>query len=132
MNNGKDKIILVVEDDESLGQAIVFKLERAGFSPILCTTAEKGLALLADKTPDFIWLDILLPGMSGLDFLQTLRKNPIYQKIPVMIVTASLGQDRMKSALELNVVDVVIKSDHELKDIVDAVEGYFESCSGEC
>lgn len=132
MNNGKKKKILVIEDDESLAQAVQFKLERAGYEVVMCETAEKGLASLAEKVPDFIWLDILLPGMSGLDFLQELRKNPAYKELPVMIVTASLGRDRMKNAFQLNIVDVVIKSEHELKDIVNQVSEYFQACSGEC
>ena len=64
------KTILVVEDDKALNQAVVLKLKRKGYNPVSVFTAEDAMKVLeegADKI-DFIWLDILLPGMSGLDF----------------------------------------------------------------
>jgi CheY-like chemotaxis protein len=126
------KLILVVEDDPALSQAAKLKLEKANFDVAAFFSAEEALLWLSSHRPDFIWLDILLPGMSGIDFLQKLRTIDDYKAIPVMVVSVSMDPDRMKRAFDLSVVDIVFKSEHELKDIVDQVVGYFESCSGEC
>lgn len=120
------KTILIIEDDQALTEAISLKLDRAGFQPIMMISAELAMQWLSDHIPDLIWLDILLPGMSGIDFLEYLRKDERYRSIPVLIVSVSSGPDKMKRAFELNIIDFISKSDHEIKDVVGQVSAYFE------
>lgn len=121
----KTKTILVVEDDKALNQAVVLKLNKKGYNPISVFTAEEAMKVLeasADKI-DFIWLDILLPGMSGLDFLKLVRENQ-NQKIKdkkVAIVSVSGGYEKQKEAKDLGVVDYIIKSNYNLNDIIEMV-----------
>lgn len=126
------KNILLIEDDSTMALASRIKLERAGFRVNWCMSAEIAMRSIETGRPDFVWLDFLLPGMSGVEFLQWMRDHEQYHDIPVMLVTVSMSAERAKKAFELNVVDVVVKSEHELGDIVGQVTSYFESCSGEC
>lgn len=123
--NKKTKTILVVEDDKALNQAVVLKLNKKGYNPISVFTAEEAMKVLeagADKI-DFIWLDILLPGMSGLDFLKLVRENQ-NQKIKdkkVAIVSVSGGYEKQKEAKDLGVIDYIVKSNYNLNDIIEMV-----------
>lgn len=117
------KTILVVEDDKALNQAVVLKLQRKGYNPVSVFTAEDAMKVLeieADKI-DFIWLDILLPGMSGLDFLKLVRENQKLKEKKVAIVSVSGGYEKQKEAKDLGVVDYIIKSNYNLNDIIEMV-----------
>jgi DNA-binding response OmpR family regulator len=122
----QSKTILIIEDDQALAEAIQLKLDRAGFFVAMMISAENAIDWLKDHVPDFIWLDVLLPGMSGIDFLEFLRKDEKYKNIPVLIVSVSTGPDKMKRAFELNIIDFISKSDHEIKDVVGQVSAYFD------
>ena len=119
----KVKTILVVEDDKALNQAVVFKLKRKGYNPVSVFTAEDAMKVLEDGAEkiDFIWLDILLPGMSGLDFLKLIRENQRLKDKKVAIVSVSGGDDKQKEAKDLGVVDYIIKSNYNLNDIIEMV-----------
>ncbi len=119
--------ILVVEDDLLLSEAAYIKLSRAGFNVLSVTSAEQGLQHLNTNKVDFIWLDMYLPGMSGLDFLELIRKRIPSKEIPVMIVSACSSNEEIKRASELNIIDFVTKIDHSIKDIVGQVSIYFEN-----
>lgn len=119
------KTILVVEDELPLQHAVVFKLEQSGFSVSAVATAEGALNELKTHRPDLIWLDLLLPGMNGLQFLEVLRSTPGYKDIPIMIVSVLNDQRRIKKAFELNVVDYTIKSQASLESAITKVKTFF-------
>lgn len=120
----RSQTILLVEDEIPLQEAAQLKLERAGFRCVPASTGEEALVFVQQERPDFIWLDLLLPGMGGFAFLQRLRENQEWSTIPVLIVSVSAGPDKIRMAFELNVVDYVVKSEYKLTDIVDRVQKY--------
>ena len=80
--------IYAVDDEQALRDLYAMAL---GMSGMECETFADGQALfaaLASQTPDLILLDIMLPGMSGLEILERLKSSPAYQGIPVIIVSA--------------------------------------------
>lgn len=80
--------IYAVDDEQALRDLYAMAL---GMSGMECETFVDGQALfaaLASQTPDLILLDIMLPGMSGLEILERLKSSPAYQNIPVIIVSA--------------------------------------------
>ena len=80
--------IYAVDDEQTLRDLYAMAL---GMSGMECETFANGQALfaaLASQTPDLILLDIMLPGMSGLEILERLKSSPAYQNIPVIIVSA--------------------------------------------
>lgn len=116
---------MVVEDDVPLREAIDIKLRKEGFRVVVAGDGEQAINLLSSIRPDYIWLDMLLPGMSGLQFLEYLRSSEINKDVPVLIVSASSGPDKIKKAFELNIVNYVTKIDHPIKEIVDNIRTYF-------
>ena len=91
MANGiKKRVLLIVEDDLSLMRAIKHKLEKNGFETLIANSAEDALLILEkNKNVDMIWLDLLMPGIGGVKFLEIIRKNENYKNIPVIVVSVS-------------------------------------------
>ena len=120
------KTILVIEDETPLQNAIEIKLKSSGYEVMLAGTADEARERIKEKVPDLIWLDLLLPGMDGLEFLEEMRGKEEWKHIPVMIVSITTGQDKIKKAFELDVIDFVIKSQYRLEDITSKVGEFFD------
>lgn len=87
------KTVLVVEDSKSEQRLIVSLLQQAGLKVALTNSAEAALNWLAEnQPPDLIVLDIIMPGMSGLDLCRQIRANAQFKEIPV-VFCSSKDQD---------------------------------------
>lgn len=125
-NNIKPKTILLVEDDEALNEAATFKLRQKGHNVISVMCAEKALEVLKSEHSniDIIWLDILLPGMNGIDFLKEIRKHEESKNLKVVICSVSGTDESKVFARELGVVDYLVKSEYDLNSIVNKTLSY--------
>ena len=124
--NDNIKTVLLLEDDKALNRAIVLKLEQAGHKVISTMRAEDALEILDSEHPqiDIVWLDLLLPGMNGIEFLAEVRKKPKYKDLKVVICSVSGREESKVVAQELGVVDYLVKSDYEINDLVQKVVSY--------
>lgn len=116
-----DRTILVIEDDSAIRRAVLDALDATGYGAIEAATGEDGLAALATAACDLVLLDLVLPGVGGLEVLAELREQQ--PGTPVIILTA-LGEeaDRVRG-LQLGADDYVVKpfSVRELLARVEAV-----------
>lgn len=122
----QQKTVLIIEDDKALNRAVTFKVEQLGHKVISVMRAEDALTALKDHYAeiDVIWLDILLPGMSGIEFLTEVRKVPEYKDLKVVICSVS-GRDESRAlARELGVLDYFVKSDYEISDLINKILSY--------
>jgi len=83
------ELILIVEDNEKNRKLARDVLEVKGYRTIECETAEQGLKLAAQQSPDLILMDIQLPGMDGITAMKQLKASPDTAKIPIIAITAS-------------------------------------------
>ena len=83
------ELILIIEDNEKNRKLVRDVLQATGHKTIESETAEEGLKLAIEKSPDLILMDIQLPGMDGITALKQLRTEPKTKNIPVVAVTAS-------------------------------------------
>lgn len=114
--------ILLVEDDRFLATALNDKLTRAGYKVLWAHNGEEALNKLNDSTPALILLDLIMPQMNGFEFLTRLNARTGGAKMPV-IVLSNLGQESdMAKAKSLGAVDYLIKSDVQLKEIIERVK----------
>ncbi|MEX2131554.1 MAG: response regulator [Pseudohongiellaceae bacterium] len=93
--------ILVIEDNPTNMELVVFLLENAGYSVQGATDAEQGLELVRSNRPDLILMDIQLPGKDGLQATALLKQNPETRNIPVIGLTALAmkgDEDRIRAA----------------------------------
>ena len=84
-----NELILIVEDNEQSRKLVRDVLQFKGFKTIETETAEEGLKLAVEKSPDLILMDIQLPGMDGITALKTLRADRKTKAIAVIAITAS-------------------------------------------
>ena len=84
--------ILVIEDELSIQKLAKVNLTASGYQVLVAPDGEEGLKLAQREHPNLILLDLRLPGMSGWDVLMTLKANRKLQKIPVIIMTATMPQ----------------------------------------
>lgn len=103
------KHILVVEDEEDILALLHYNLVREGFRVSLAGTGEEGLDIIAEDPPDLVVLDLMLPGMDGLQVCRTLKENADTRNIAVVMVTAKGEETDVVAGLELGADDYVTK-----------------------
>tara|TARA_B100000902_G_C27265871_1_gene893466 strand:+ start:291 stop:965 length:675 start_codon:yes stop_codon:yes gene_type:complete len=114
--------ILVIEDDVSIREIINYNLSNK-FSVLTADNAEEGLEICEEKKIDLILLDWMLPGMSGLSFLRTIKKKQLTSSIPVIFITAKNEEEDKLAGFTSGADDYLSKpfSHKELMLRVEAV-----------
>lgn len=116
------KTILVLEDDPHLSRIIIHKLNERGHNPLLAANVDDAIKIMEGTTAvDILWLDILLPGASGLDFLKYVKEREQFKDIKAFIVSASGGVEQQEEAQRLGVVEYVVKGEHSLDEIIERI-----------
>jgi len=100
------KTILVADDKANIRNLVRDFLETEGFRVVIATNGSEALFVARSERPDLILLDIMMPGMSGYDFLKTYRKE---RETPVILLTAKLDETDKVLGLELGADDYVTK-----------------------
>jgi DNA-binding response OmpR family regulator len=98
--------VLVVEDDEGIRDMLRYNLSSAGFSVQEAADGASGLRTARTSSPDLILLDLMLPGMSGLDFCRAVRKT---SRVPIIMLTARDSEVDKIVGLELGADDYITK-----------------------
>jgi len=103
--------ILVVDDEQDICELVQLNLAREGFSDAVftCETGEQALELATSKLPDLIVLDLMLPGMDGMQVCRKLKANPRTAGIPIIMLTAKGEEADIVAGLELGADDYVTK-----------------------
>ena len=122
MGTGKAKI-LVIEDEPDILEVITYNLSREGFNVIGAMDGEQGVVLARKQAPDLILLDLMLPGLDGIEVCRRLRDDPLTRPIPVVMVTAKGEESDIVLGLGIGADDYVTKpfSPKELTARVRAV-----------
>lgn len=93
--------ILVVDDDVALQKLVVTLLKRADMEPITALTAAEAVETLKNRPfPDVVVLDMMLPDVSGIDFLRQMRSKAVFSDLPVVILSAVADPDRIREGLD--------------------------------
>lgn len=101
--------VLVVEDEEDLRNVLKYNLEREGYRVSVADSGEKALELVRREVPDLVLLDLMLPGMNGLEVCRVLKSQEESRQIPVVMVTAKGEEADIVVGLELGADDYVTK-----------------------
>lgn len=110
--------ILLVEDDSFLQELLARKFTKEGYSVSAAMDAEHAKKILAERLPDLILLDLVLPGTDGITFLGELKNDQRFQSIPVIIVS-NLGQaDAVERGKKAGAADYIIKANVTPNEIV--------------
>jgi len=113
--------ILIIEDDKFLVSILEEAIDQEKFKVILALDSESGFQKAVSEKPAVIVLDVLLPGESGFECLEQLKKNPKTKNIPVIILS-NLGQDEeVRRGMELGAIDYLVKADFKVEEIVNKI-----------
>ncbi|HVG32220.1 MAG TPA: response regulator transcription factor [Pyrinomonadaceae bacterium] len=103
--------ILIVEDDADIAESLRYNLERDGLEVRIAETGEKGLAAALDvkSPPALVILDLMLPGMSGMELCRRLRREPATRRTPIIMLTARVSEADRVAGLDLGADDYIAK-----------------------
>lgn len=102
--------VLLVEDDAALAQMYRVKLERDGYTVQVAGDGEEALSLLDRDLPDLVFLDVRLPRMDGLTFLERVRASDRTKNLPVVIVSNYSEEELVSRGIQLGALEYLIKS----------------------
>ena len=101
--------ILVIEDEADILEVISYNLEREGHKVISCRNGEQGLSRIRTDNPDLVILDLMLPGMDGVDVCRQVKSDPVTRAIPVIMVTAKAEESDIVLGLGIGADDYITK-----------------------
>lgn len=101
--------ILVVDDEEPIQELLRFNLEKEGYLVCVAKDGQEALKQVENDQPDLLVLDLMLPGMDGLEVCRKLRSNPKFQQIPIIMLTAKGEEIDKVLGLEFGADDYMTK-----------------------
>ena len=101
--------ILAIDDEEDILELVRYNLAREGFQVTCASSGEEALRIAQDNRPELIVLDLMLPGIDGLEVMRRLKASPSTQSIPVVMLTAKGEEPDIVTGLELGADDYVTK-----------------------
>jgi two-component system, OmpR family, phosphate regulon response regulator PhoB len=101
--------ILVVEDEESLSELLVYNLSREGYEVTVSADGEDALIAIEEQKPDMILLDWMLPNLSGIEVARQMRARTRTREIPIIILSARTAEEDRVRGLEIGADDYLTK-----------------------
>jgi len=120
---GKKIKVLVVDDESAIREMIRFALGKSDMKVTCAASGKEALEKINERPPDIILLDWMMPNMSGPELTRRLRKNPVMETIPIIMLTARVSEDDKVTGLNAGADDYIIKpfSPRELIARINAV-----------
>jgi len=115
--------IVVADDDADIRDLVVFKLRQSGHDVHPVADGAAAVQECQSVTPDLVVLDVMMPGMGGLDACRALRQDPALARVPVILLTARAQESDIEQGFDAGADDYVVKpfSPRELASRVSAV-----------
>src|SRR3989344_572236 len=120
------KKIVILEDDLALVTSLAQGLEAVGFEIYSAVDGETGLRTIAEKKPDLVILDIILPRKSGFEVMEALSADKELSKIPVMVLTNLESSQDVNRMMELGAKSFLVKTNYSLDEVLVKVKGFFK------
>lgn len=124
----ENKIILIVEDEQDLREALADKLTREAFTVLEAKNGKEGLDKALGEHPDLILLDIVMPEMDGMTVLRKLREDTWGKTVPVILLTnlSATEESIIEEMVKYAPSHYLVKSDWKIKDVVEKIKETLE------
>ena len=99
--------IVIIDDEAAVAETLAEAVRGQGHTASVGRTGKEGLALLAEHTPDAVFLDLVMPGLSGVELLREIRRDK--PELPIVVVTGWADPEQLDEARRLGVTDIVEK-----------------------
>ena len=119
------KKILVIDDDQTFRELIATGVDKDVYEVTTAADGVAGLGQLDKNTPDLILLDIMMPRMNGVEFLEKMNETHHDKQIPVIITSNDSSLDTISRGAELGVRGYIVKSTESMKTIMGSIERVF-------
>ena len=116
--------ILVVDDEKDIVDLISRSLVREGYEVIPAYTGEEVMELMKSRRPDFVILDLMLPGIQGLEVCKQIRANPDYAQVPILILSAKSSEVDRVLGLEMGADDYMTKP-FSMRELISRIAAAF-------
>ena len=117
------KTILVVEDEQSMANALMDKIKLLGFKSVWAKDGEEGLMMALENKPDLILLDLLMPKMNGLDMMTQLRKDSWGKSVKIIILTNLDADDKvLEQVVQNEPAFYLLKADWKIDDVMGKIK----------
>lgn len=119
------KTVLIIEDEADAAELFAEMMRVSGFRVVKTSSSAPAIALMAAEKPDVVLLDIMMPGISGLDILRQMRRDPALVNIPVVVVSAKSMPTDIKHGMEAGASTYLTKpvGFFDLKEAVERALG---------
>lgn len=124
--------LLIVEDEADIAESLRYNFEREGFKVAVAESGEKGLRMALDESrpPSLILLDLMLPGMTGIELCRRLRREPATKKMPVIMLTAKAAEGDKIAGLDTGADDYITKP-FSVKEVIARVRAVLRRVDAE-
>jgi DNA-binding response OmpR family regulator len=112
--------ILIADDDPNILRALSFLMQREGHDVRTATDGREALAAVAEKLPDVLLLDLMMPHGNGYEVCQALRSSPTYKDVRIVMLTARGGEADQSQGLSAG-ADAYVTKPFATGDVVDCV-----------
>ncbi len=126
--DNSSKIVMVVDDDESVLSFLTFSLKQEGFQVLSAKNPEESFKILANTQPHLILLDIMLPRMDGFAMCKKIHADPRLANVPILFITAFGDENSLPKTADAGaqgLIEKPIMFDELLLQILDALNGKF-------
>lgn len=115
---------MIIEDDIFLIKAYQVKFEKEGIDAVVANDGKEAMGFLDKEPVSVVILDLMLPGMSGFDILEAIRKNSKWKNVPVIILSNLGQQEDIDRGKALGANEYFIKTNIKINEIVEKVKKY--------
>jgi two-component system response regulator VicR len=118
--------ILYVEDETIIAEVYKRMLEHAGFNVEVASDGYRALELVSVFEPELILLDLMLPGIDGVEILKNIRSNEKTKSLPVFIFSNAMSRELVQQAWDAGATKCFTKADWTPKELISAIKAHFK------
>ena len=121
--------VLIVDDEPNIVQSLQFLMTDAGLDVRTANDGEAALAAIAQRVPDVVLLDVMLPGSDGYEVCRKIRMNPAWREVRIIMLTARGRDSERARGIELG-ADAYITKPFSTRELVEQVKRFLGSSTG--
>jgi CheY-like chemotaxis protein len=114
--------VMVVDDMPVIRETVAKLLKHEGFDAVCAANGREALEAVRRSPPDLVLLDMMMPEMNGMEFLEQLRADPKIGNIPVIVMTAFSDDEWQRKALQLGISEYLVKARCSISQMISSVK----------
>ena len=121
--------VLVVDDEPNIVLSLEFLIKQAGYEVRIARDGDAALKAIEERLPDLVLLDVMMPKRDGFDVCETIRANPVWKEIPIIMLTAKGRDIEREKGLALG-ADAYITKPFSTRDALDQIRQFLGESPG--